>query len=525
MASTTLKITSLAALFASTFVFACSAWAGEAPLSVEGGPEVQRGAHLARLADCMGCHTYKEDKPYAGNKPMHSPFGVFYTSNLTQDKETGLGNWTYEDFKNALWHGKTKSGNYIYPAMPYTAYTKMREEDVRALWAYFKAIKPIHNPVRNPDLIVIGDLLPSLSRLGNLAWQIPFLDEGRFEPYPDRSEEFNRGAYYVQALGHCSSCHTPRNLAFAQKDDTQFLDGFVLNGWYAPRISPGPHSNIKDWDVDTLARFLIDGDLGTQTVAVGPMEEVWHDSLRHLPDADLHAIATYLKEMPANPNGKPKPAFVKIPADQAKLGHDVYDQHCATCHGASGEGTYGVAPALDRNSLVVAEGANSVVMAVLKGFDPKNVWGVMPAFLTQLNDKEVTAVSNYIRQAWHNNARADATEDMVASSRPAVARELPDNGQQPAAHCPSLPADDIRPALTFSEDDLLASYNNTGQISQFVSQYRSERGSASNGDTIKAMTAVYCRALAAKKSKAMSMAERDNYVCQYSQKVSEALGG
>lgn len=499
------------------------AFGGEQPLHVDGGPQVQRGAHLARIADCMGCHTYQESMPYAGNKPMESPFGTFYTSNLTQDKETGIGDWTYADFKRALHHGKRKSGNYIYPAMPFVSYTKIRDEDVRALWAYFKQIKPIHNKVRDPKLIVIGDTFSSMARLALIGWRVPFFEAKRFQPYPGRSEEFNRGAYYVQALGHCSSCHTPRNIAFAQKKD-QFLDGFTMNGWYAPRLSPGPDSALKHWNVDQLAQFLKDGDLGKQSVIVGPMSETWHDSLRHLPRSDLHAIALYLKNMPVEKNGKPRPEPKPIEPAEAKLGHSVFAQHCQTCHGDKGQGTYGVAPALDGNNMVTGDDANSVVMAILIGFDPKNVWGVMPSFAKELNDREVAAVTNYVRTSWGNHARADATPGMVSTSRSHGKKDIPDDGQRAAAHCPPLPAQDIKPTLAFDEDKVLASYYDQAQLNQFVSNYQKARPDVPEGTTIKAMTATYCRALAEKKPE-QSMESRDDHVFQYSQKVAQIVGG
>ncbi|WP_158583537.1 cytochrome c [Salinisphaera sp. Q1T1-3] len=521
MAKTTIRIWSITTMLV-TLITTGVAFAGEAPLHVEGGPQVQRGANLARIADCMGCHTYKEDKPYAGNKPMESPFGVFYTSNLTQDDETGLGTWTYEDFKRALHHGKRKSGNYIYPAMPFVSYTKISDDDVKALWAYFKTIKPIHNKVRDPKLIVLSDHFSSMARLALLGWRIPFFDAGRFKPDPNRSAEYNKGAYYVHALGHCSSCHTPRNIAFAQKKD-QFLDGFTLNGWYAPRLSPGPDSAIKDLSVDQLTDLLKNGDLKTKTALVGPMNEVWHDSLRHMQRADLHAIAFYLKNMPPNEHPKPVPKPIPIEPEQAKLGQDVYAKHCATCHGDDGQGTYGVAPALDRNNLVIGDDANSVVMAILVGFAPENVWGAMPSFARQLDDKQIAAVANYVRTAWHNDVRSDATTDMVASSRSHAKSSLPPGGVRPAAHCPSLPAEQIRPALAFKDDALLNSFDNPGQIQQFATRYKAARGNASNGDTIKALTAVYCRALAKKKPDE-SMDTRDNHVFEYSQKIAEALG-
>lgn len=488
-------------------------------MHVDGGPLVQKGAHLARIGDCMGCHTQNEDKPYAGNKPMASPFGTFYTSNITPDKKTGIGTWTYEDFKRALHHGKRKSGNYIYPAMPFVSYTYLKEEDVKALWAYFQAVQPIENKVRDPDMMIIGDHFSSLARLGLLGWRIPFFNAERFKPEPGRSDEYNKGKYYVQALGHCSSCHTPRNIAFAEIPD-EFLNGFTLNGWYAPKISPGRDSAIKHWSVDDLTTFLKEGELGKQTTVVGPMHEVWRDSLRHLPREDLRAIAVYLKTMPDN-NKTPSREPIAITSQQASLGSTVYQQHCMSCHGDDGQGTYGVAPALDGNNLVRAADANSVVMSVLVGFDPEHVWGAMPSFAKQLSDQEIAAVSNYIRTAWGNKARADATVDMVASSRSHAASSIPPGGQRPAVICPNLPADVIRPALKPGEKTLLSAYDDAGTLSSVVQAYQSARPDAPSGDTIKALTAAYCRALV--KQPDTPADKRKTQVFNFSQKVAETL--
>ena len=208
--------------------------------------QVKKGEYIAIAADCNGCHTATEGKPYAGGVELKTPFGKLVAPNITQDKETGIGDWSRDDFEKALRQGIGKDGQPLYPGMPYTSYTKMTDADLDALWAYMKTVEPVRRKIESNQLP-----FPYNVRSSVFAWQALYFEPGRFEPDPSKSDMFNRGAYLVHALTHCSACHTPRNTLGGAVSD-QDLKGARVESWYAPNISNDENSIIHDWSKDRL---------------------------------------------------------------------------------------------------------------------------------------------------------------------------------------------------------------------------------------------------------------------------------
>ena len=317
---------------------------------------IERGRYVAIASDCTACHTLPESKlPLAGGYSISTPFGGIYASNITPDSATGIGSWTERDFFRAVRHGKGKTGEHLYPAMPYNAYVKLTDQDMHDLWMYLRSVQPIHYQVPETNL---G--FPYNIRLAMMGWNLLFFKNASFQPDSSRSAEWNRGAYLVEGPEHCAACHTAKNLIGG--DSSDYLQGGNLGEWHAPDITPNPHSGIGGWSRQQLVDYL---KLGSNHVAVasGPMAEAVTNSTQHLTDADLQAIATYLQQVPASTTTLPPP----LPGDnpQMKMGENVYSANCTACHNSDGRGIPNLAASLAGNSGLLADDASSVITTVL----------------------------------------------------------------------------------------------------------------------------------------------------------------
>lgn len=381
---------------------------------------VQRGAYLAIAGDCMACHTAAHGKPFAGGLPMKVPMlGTIYSSNITPDKETGIGNWTVDDFERAVRHGVSKDGHNLYPAMPYVSYAKISSTDIDALYAYFEhGVAPVK---QTPPASTIP--WPLNMRWPLVIWNWIFLKDGSYVPKPSQSAEWNRGAYLVQGLAHCSTCHTPRGIAMQEKslDESggSFLSGSVLAGWEAYNITPDRNSGIGAWTDEQLVQYLRTGNVPGVAQAAGPMGEAVEHSFSQMSDSDLRSIATYVRTLPAVSDGssQSRSAFGTPATDVAKLRGTplaqaldparLYLGNCATCHGAHGEGSPdGYYPSLMHNSTVGAANPGNLVQVMLHGIyrkTPDNDVG-MPAFGNELSDEEIAALANYVTGQFGNPA-------------------------------------------------------------------------------------------------------------------------
>jgi mono/diheme cytochrome c family protein len=401
-----IKVTLAAAVAAGTVAAAARA---EAPTA----EAIAAGEYLTYAGGCGSCHTAPGGPPFAGGVGLLTPYGVLRAPNITPDVETGIGDWTRDDFARALHEGIRKGGMPLFPAMPYNHYTKTTDADVDALWAFISTRAPAKNAVEVDELSFPFDL-----RAAQIGWQALFFTPGRFQPDPAATEEQNRGAYLVEALAHCSACHSPHSALGVEEAD-RYLQGGSVEPWWAPDISNGPNSALRDYTVDSLVAYLSGGTDGANRRAVGPMAEVVFDNLIHFTPEDVRAIAVYLTTRKPEPAAEPAaaaPALV-VPEASRVAGGEVYLEHCATCHGKNGEGVAGVAARLADVAAVEDGPPDNAIAILLQGAPAQGEWNEMPSFAAALTDAEIADVSNYIRTSWGNAATVAANPDMVARAR------------------------------------------------------------------------------------------------------------
>ena len=251
---------------------------------------VARGAYLVHAGGCISCHTRPGGAPFAGGRALNTPFGTFYSPNITPDRETGIGGWSDADFGRALREGIGPDGRHYFPVFPYPSFTGISDDDARAIKAYLLSVPAVHQPDREHDVS-----FPFSWRFLQVGWRLLFFDKGPFRPDPAKSTAYNRGAYLVTALAHCGECHTPRNFLGAVDGD-RALSGTAdgPEGQLVPNITPDPKTGIGDWDKDDIARLLKTGESPEHSKVKGAMREVVEDGLKYLDDDDRLAIAEYL---------------------------------------------------------------------------------------------------------------------------------------------------------------------------------------------------------------------------------------
>lgn len=370
--------------------------------------QVQRGEYLARAGDCISCHTANGGEPYAGGLRLDTPFGYMLSSNITPDPETGIGRWSSADFYRAMHDGVNKSGKDMYPAMPYDFYTLVTREDIDAIFAYLRTLKPVPNQVNTNHLD-----FPFNQRWSMAAWRELYFTQGAFKADAAQTSSWNRGAYLVEGLGHCSGCHSPRNVIGGIEKDRAFT-GAAIDGWYALNLSSNLHAGLGQWTVDEIATYLKTGVYQGKTTALGPMAEVVQNSTSHLTDADLQAMAEYLKSIPASSNLRtPR----KLPDDKRLEIAALYLDHCSGCHQSQGRGIPGTFPPLAGNGVVLARNPANIITVVLSGIPAQGKYAPMPSFASQLTDKGIADLANYIRTSWGNTASTIVTPAMVAKLR------------------------------------------------------------------------------------------------------------
>ncbi len=484
--------------------------AGQPTLAAD--PLLEQGEYVARAADCMSCHTAPGGKPFAGGAELKTVFGSIYGPNITPDARTGIGTWTRRDFARALRRGIRKDGGLLYPAMPYVDYTKMSDSDLDALWAYLASVPAVDHAVPPAEKTF---KFPFNIRAGVAAWQALYFKPGRWQATPGKSESWNRGSYLVTVLGHCGECHTPKNLAKAEETKYR-LTGGELEGWYAPDISNDPLSGIAKYNVDELAKFLKTGNLPGNVTAFGPMRETIHDSLQYLSDADLHAIALYLKEEPLPDSQKVVRASVS--PRQLAAGQALYEDNCSSCHQSNGQGIPEQVPALAGNTAVTADQPNDLIMAILQGFGPHGTWGGMAAFGRVLTNEQIADIANYVRTAWNNHAEPNAELWSVGNWR--AMADMPAKTRQPDLICPLLGADVVRPALQEDPNLLRRAAQNPAALKQVVQAYTAARPHATVAETIEALSSAYCRAVVAEN---VSMAQSGAKIANFSEQLAIAL--
>ncbi len=383
--------------------------------------QIEHGRYLTVVGDCAACHTLPgSGRALAGGRPIETPFGNILAPNITPDRQTGIGAWTDDEFVDAMTKGTGRNGMHLYPAMPYNYYTKVTRDDALAIRAYLNTVPSVYNPV-NPNQLPF----PFNIRASMIFWNKLFFTPGTFHPTADKSEEWNRGAYLAEGLGHCGACHTPKNFLGGDKTSER-LQGYALQGWFASDITSDPRRGIGGWSVDEIAVYLKTGH-GRTGAANGPMAETLNLSTSHMTDDDLKAIATYLKNPPdrdANRNGSAPGT-----PDQAmmKVGARIYADECSGCHTASGKGTANLFPALDGSAVVQQDDPASLLHIVLRGARSvatghAPTGAAMPEFGWLLKDDEVAAVLTYIRNSWGNAATSVSAAEVGKARRALVER-------------------------------------------------------------------------------------------------------
>jgi mono/diheme cytochrome c family protein len=370
----------------------------QSPASPE---RVERGRYLAVLGDCAGCHTAPGGQPFAGGLALTTPFGTLVAPNITPHRETGIGAWTEKEFLSALHEGRGRGGERLYPAMPYTAYTKMSVDDVLAMRDYFLTVAPVTNKVIANQLPFPFNIRQSL-----IVWNWLNFRSGRYQLDAKKSAEWNRGAEIVNGAGHCGTCHTPKSILGGDKTSTPLV-GATLQGWFAPDISTNPTKGIGSWSNDDIIQYLKTG-ANSFTLAIGPMAEVVSNSTSQLSDPDLAAIANYLKD-----SGTPADNRASKPMDATsavmRAGAAIYKDNCAACHKDAGTGEMHLIASLAGSSLVLSDDPTTLARIVLEGARAvgtatRPTAPAMPAFNWRLNDNNISAVLTYIRNSWGNAA-------------------------------------------------------------------------------------------------------------------------
>jgi mono/diheme cytochrome c family protein len=346
-------------------------------------------------------------RPFAGGRAIETPFGNIVAPNITPDRDTGIGAWSDAAFDDAVRRGIRKDGKRLYPAMPFTAYTKMSRDDVLAIRAYLKTLQPVHNPVVANTLP-----FPMNIRAAMWAWDMLYFDSGAYKPDPQKSAQWNRGAFLVQGPGHCGACHTPKSLLGGDKT-SEALRGSTLQGWFAPDITDDQRTGLGSWSNDDIVAYLKSGH-NRITAATGPMAEEIEHSTSKMTDSDLTAMAVYLKSLTGQTE-TPTPVAANDPAMVA--GHAIYRDQCSACHGLDGHGVAKLFPSLANSSVVRASDPTTMIRIILRGArsvatPAEPTAPGMPSFAWQLDDAQVAAVSTYLRNAWTSTAPAVSAEDV-----------------------------------------------------------------------------------------------------------------
>lgn len=374
--------------------------------------QVERGRYLALAGNCAGCHTARGGEPYAGGRSIDTPFGSIFTSNLTPDPITGIGLWNADHFWRAMHNGRSRDGRLLYPAFPYTSFTQMTREDADAIYAWLRTLPPV---ARANQAHTLG--FPYDTQVALAVWRALFFTPGRFEPQPQRSAEWNRGAYLVGGLGHCVECHGSRNSLGATDTARGFVGGMLPGeSWYAPALDAAAEAGVAAWPVEEVVTLLKTGRTARASV-LGPMAEVVFRSTQHLSDADLRAIATYLQALPPAAQA-PSVTPVRRRENVMLRGEKIYAQQCAWCHGERGEGVLDVFPPLAGNRAVNMHNASNLVQVVRRGgFLPATEGNPrpygMPPFGHLLDDQELAAVLSYVRGSWGNTGAEVTLREMM----------------------------------------------------------------------------------------------------------------
>ena len=381
-------------------------------------PIVKKGEYLARMGDCISCHTRHGGEPFAGGRAFHTPYsflGEIHSTNITPDADTGIGKWTEEQFIKAMHSGVAANGARLFPVFPYTAFTLVSEEDVKAIYAYLKTLPPVKYTAPSNSIAFA-------MRWPMAFWNALFFKEERFKADPSKSESWNRGAYLVEGLGHCSACHTPRNLLMAERTDAKYTGGTQpdeveegkIRTWAAVNLTQAS-TGLGAWSADQIAKYLKTGH--SQKAGIfGPMNEVIINSLQYLTNDDAKAMAEYIKSLPPAGEG----VAHELTEEQKKTAQDLYKTHCDECHGSSGRGGFMKAPPVAGSAIAQAPSPASLINIIIYGGQvgkggptPFGAWEDMKALGKKMSDEEIAAVATFVRNNWGNKGTPVTAADVA----------------------------------------------------------------------------------------------------------------
>lgn len=382
---------------------------------------IARGRYLAQLGDCAACHTVDPKRPFTGGLALQSPLGAMYSTNITPDTRNGIGSYSLEQFGDALRKGVAADGRHLYPAMPYPSFSRLSDEDVSDLYSYFRH-GVLADPTENP---ATGIPWPLSMRWPLSLWNALFVEARPYQPVVTHTPEWNRGAYLVQGLGHCGTCHTPRGIAFQEKaldqNGTSYLSGAKLAGWYAADLTGATGSGLQDWSEADLVEFLKAGR-NTHTAAFGPMGEAVAHSTQYYSDTDLKAVAVYLKSLSAGRAvatvGSDNTSERLAEGKPQNAGEELYLDNCSACHRSDGQGYRSTFPRLAGNSAVLGTSPDSLIRIILHGSSMPVTQAAptglsMPAFDWRLSDVQVAELASFLRSAWGYQAAAVSAEEVA----------------------------------------------------------------------------------------------------------------
>jgi len=407
--------------------------AGHFPVEI-----VRRGEVLAGAGYCATCHTAKGGARYAGNYPMRTDFGTIYSSNITPDPETGIGQWSEAAFVRAMRKGVARDGSHLFPAFPYQHFELVSDEDLHALYAYFMSQPPVRQAQLPPDVP-----FPLNWRALQAGWKLLFVRQGQFGPVAGRDAQWNRGAYLAEGLGHCSACHSPRNRLGAEKAGDARYAGAAIDQWYAPPLRTDNPAPVA-WSEDELFAYLRHGGTALHGVAAGPMSPVIHDGLGKLPDEDVRAIAAYFADR-FGTRGKPLAAPDSAVAlamqahqlgttQQVDAGANLYSAACSSCHYNTGPIPLLVRPELGLNSALTADDPSSLIQIILHGIGvDEGLPGVMmPGFSHSFSNAQVAELAAWLRRTRTHRPPWPDLEQQVAKLRgePASGTQTRQTGAQ-----------------------------------------------------------------------------------------------
>ncbi len=462
---------------------------------------IARGKYLTTAADCMPCHTGPGHAPFSGGLVLKTPFGGLASPNITPDKATGIGNWSNKQFYAALHDGVSPGRSYLvfpkylYPAMPFTSYTKLSYSDVMAIKAYLFSLAPV-NVRKTPNTLEF----PFSQRPVLLGWRILFFHSGPLRMNPNWTESQKNGAYLTEALGHCGECHTPRNIMSGLILSKAYA-GAPIDAFFAPNISSSKQYGVGGWAQSDLVAYLHDDGNMVKGSAYGPMGEVVTHSTSQIPVSDDVDIANYLQTMTKPQSTPPTPATADAAASLA-LGATVYAANCAGCHGQNGAGHGPIIPNLAGNDSVMASEPYNVIGAVLGGLPPWKNGPPMPSFAASLSDAQIAGVANYVRTNWGNNATADTTAQEVKSRRALVSLPQMADIASDSFGCPRVSGAGGADTVADPGSNLLDIYNGAtpatlpNRTRALVAGIRAANSGISNADLTNTLVAAYCPVVA-----------------------------